>query len=157
MTSRIFAAGIVVLGVGAMAAPVESTAGSGGLIAASSPAAGGAVRPSVAAPHFSHTFLPRAMTGGIPANIRNFRTLRLGDRRGLGFPLRRGYASYVPDYYPSDYEAAYGDFPYAHPPTENFSERARPIVIYQPGCRTDTQTVPSETGGERTINITRCY
>jgi hypothetical protein len=33
----------------------------------------------------------------------------------------------------------------------------RRLMIYQPGCSTDTETVPSEIGVERTINITRCY
>ncbi len=157
MTSRIFAASIVVFGIGAMAVPVESSAGSGGFIAAPSLAARGAVRPSVATPSSAHAFMPRGMTGGISANIRGFRMSRPGDRRGSRFPPPWGYASYAPIYYPSEYAVPYEDRPYAYPPIENFSERARPVVTYQPGCRTATQTVPSEAGGERTINITRCY
>jgi hypothetical protein len=156
MASRIFAAGIVVFGTGAMAAPVESSAGSGGFIAAPSFAARGAVRPSVAGPS-AHTFLPRGMTGRLPASTSGFRMSRLGDRRGPGFPLRWGDATYVPNFYPSEYAASYGEFPYVYPPFENFSERSRPVVTYEPGCRTDTQTVPAENGGERTIHITRCY
>jgi hypothetical protein len=146
MTSRILAAGIVALGIGAMAAPVESSAGSGGL-AAPSFLARGAIHPSIAA-RSAHTFLPR---------IDGFRTSGPGDRRGPGFPLWWGYASSVPNYYPSEYVVPYGQFPYAYPPTEDFSHRARPVVTHEPGCRTDTQTVSSESGGERTINITRCY
>jgi len=33
----------------------------------------------------------------------------------------------------------------------------RPIVIYRSGCQTQTVTVPSEEGGNRSINVTRCY
>jgi hypothetical protein len=66
-------------------------------------------------------------------------------------------ASYAPVYYPSDYGAPAESIPLLYPPYENFSERSRPQVFYQPGCRTDTVRVPSESGGERTINITRCY
>jgi hypothetical protein len=154
MTSRIFAAGIVVFAIGAMVAPVETSARSGGFIAAPSFAARGAVRPSVAAPSSARAFMPQRMTGGIPT-IRGFHVSRLRDHRGSDFPPPWGDA-YVPNYYPSEYAVPYEDRPYAYP-AENFSERARPIVTYQPGCRTATQTVPSETGGERTINITRCY
>jgi len=37
------------------------------------------------------------------------------------------------------------------------AQRPVPVVVYQPGCRTQQQTVPSEAGGTRTVNITRCY
>ena len=157
MTSRMFAASIVALGIGAMVAPVETSAGSGGLIAAPSLSARGAVHPSVAAPSFAHTSLRRGMTGAFPTHVDGFRMSRPGDRRGPGFPMWWGYAPSVPNYYPSEYVAPTGESPYAYPPTENFSERSRPVVTHPPECRTDTQTVPSESGGERTINITRCY
>jgi hypothetical protein len=152
-----FAASIVLLGVGAMIAPVETSAGSGGLIVAPSLSARGAVRPSVGAPRFAHTSLRQGMTREFPAHIRGFRISRLGDHRRPGFPLWWGYGSYDPNYYPSEYAAPYEEPSYAYPSTDNFSERSRPMVIYQPGCRTETQEVPSETGGERTINVTRCY
>ena len=88
--------------------------------------------------------------------MREFRTARPGDRHGdTGFPLWWA-GSYIPGY-AYQYADPSGEVPYAYPPTENFSERSRPVVTYQPGCRTDTQQVPSESGGERTINITRCY
>ena len=83
--------------------------------------------------------------------------VRRADRRQPGFPLWWGYASYPPDYYPYEYAAPYGDLPYAYPPMENFSERSRPVVAHPSECRTDIQKVPSETGGEHAINITRCY
>jgi len=139
MTSRMFAASIITLGIGAMFAPVETSAGSGGFIAAPSLAARGA-------PPVARTFPPHRIIGAFPTH-----------RRGSGFLPGWGYASSVPSYYPPEYTAPYGTFPYAYPPTENFSERSRPVAAHPPECHTDTQKVPSETGGERTINITRCY
>jgi hypothetical protein len=151
MTSRIFAAGIVVLGIGAMLAPVATSAGSGAPLAAPSIVAPSLVRPSFAGP------LPAHGLGAFPAHMRGFRMLERGDRRGAAFPLWLGYASSGPGYYPSGYVAPYAERLYIYPPTENFSERSRPIMTRPPECRTDTQKVPSEAGGERTINITRCY
>jgi hypothetical protein len=157
-----FAAGIVFLGIGSMIAPVETSAGSVGLIGAPSLSARGAVRPSFATPPLARTSLPRGMTGEFRAHIRGFRMSRFGDHRRPGFSQWWGYAPYVTGYYPSYYGAPYEDPPYAYPPTEyppteNFSERSRPVAIYPPGCSTDTQKVPSVTGGEATISITRCH
>jgi hypothetical protein len=151
MTSRMFAASIVLLAVGSMIAPVETLAESNGFIVATSLPARGAVRSSVTATLSAHTSLPRGMIGEFPTHLADSRMSRPGNRRGPGFPLWWGY----PSYYLSDYVIPYQESPYLYPPTENFSERSRPI--YQPGCRTDTQTVPSKNGGEHTINITRCY
>jgi len=152
MTSRIFAAGIVVLGIGATMAPVETSAGSGGLPAAPSAAASALVRPSFTPPHPVHRF------GGFPTHTGGFRMSEPSDRRVAGFPLWWGW----PDYYPFGYGAFGYGAPYAEPapiyPTiEEISAWSRPAVAHVPECRTDTQKVPSETGGERTINITRCY
>src|SRR5437879_9283597 len=102
MTSRMFVASIVLLGVGAMIAPVETSAGSGGLIVAPSLSARGAVRPSVGAPRLAHTSLRQGMTREFPAHIRGFRISRLGAHRRLGFLLRWGYGYYVPNYNQSD-------------------------------------------------------
>ena len=181
MTSRMFAASIVLLGIGSMIAPVETSAKSGGLIAAPSLSARGAVRPSVAAPPSLRTSLPHGMTGEFRARtgefrahtgefrahirdfrMRDFRFARFGDRRRFGFSPWWGYAPYFTSYYPSDYAAPYQDPPYAYPsteypPTENSSERPRPVVVYQSGCRTDTEKVPSATGGEATVSVTRCH
>jgi hypothetical protein len=154
MTSRIFAAGIVVLGVGSIMSPVETSARSGGLVAAPSSSARGAVRQSFGGPQLVHRSLPQGTTGAFPPHTRDFRMA--GDHRGPGFPLWWGYASAVPNY-PFEYAAPYGEAPYAYPPSANFSERARPVVTHPPECRTDTQKVPSEAGGERSISITRCY
>jgi hypothetical protein len=159
MSSRIFAASIVVIGIGAMIPPVETSAGSAPLAAA--PMVRPGAPPHVAAPPSARRFVPRG-TGAFPRIDGFHRMSRLGDGRGQVFPQWWGYASTFPDYYPPayaapEYGAPYGEFPYVSPPYVNFSERSRPIVAHAPECRTDTQKVPSESGGERTINITRCY
>ena len=48
-----------------------------------------------------------------------------------GFPLWWAGA-YVPSY-PYGYADPSGEVPYAYPLMENFSERSRPVVTYQPG------------------------
>ena len=148
MTFKGITAGTVaigMLGIAAMIAPVEASARSGGLAAAPSLSAHGAVRSSFASPHSALT------------HVRDFRMAHPGDRRGaVGFPLWWA-GGYLPSYpYPSGYADPSVEIPYASPPMENFSERSRPIATHEPSCRTDTKTVPSESGGERTINITRC-
>jgi hypothetical protein len=164
MIFRVFAASIVVLGIATMAAPIETSARSGGFVSASSLGARSFVRPAIATPFSAHAFRPEGMR---PLN--GFHTARQAERQRAerqsaerqsaerqspGSPWWWGYGSDLPSYYPGEY--SYGGFPYPYP-AENFSERSRPIVTYQPGCRTETQKVPSEGGGERSINITRCY
>jgi len=151
MIFRVFAAGMVVLGIGTMAAPVGTSARPGGFVAASSLGARSFVRAAIATQLSAHTFRPEGMR-----QLNGFHMSRQAERQGPGSPWWLGYGSDLPGYYPAEYAAPYGAFPYPYP-TENFSERSRPIVSYQPGCRTETQKVPSEGGGERSINITRCY
>jgi hypothetical protein len=62
------------------------------------------------------------------------------------------YAGYAPYYFPASYMPVVGDAPpperldpYLPPPQNLICQRSREAV-----------TVPSEYGGERTINITRC-
>jgi len=141
MTYRMFAASIVVLGIGLMAAPVETSAGSGG---------------AIGAPISTHLSLPHGMIHGIPAHMKGFRMSGHRDHRHPGFPMWSGYGPNFPNYDSAEYVAPQQEPRYASPTTENFSERARPAVIHAPDCHTDTQTVPSEKGGEKTINITRC-
>jgi hypothetical protein len=155
MSARILAASIIVIGVGTMVTPVETSAGSATLVAG--PLVNPGAHPPAAAPPFAHRFVPRT-TAAFPTRMNGFRrTSRLG---GTGFPVGWDYGSPYPGYYTygaPEYAAPYGQVPYGYPPMENFSERSRPVVARPPECRTDTQKVPSESGGERTINITRCY
>ncbi len=142
MSFRVLAAGMVVLGIGVT--PLETSARSGGFTAAPALGARIAARPFVATPFVAHAFRPQRISGA-------FSQPREGERRGPGFSQWWGYASYLPGYYP------YGEFQSPYSPAEDLSERSRPILPYQPGCHTETQKVPSEAGGERSITITRCY
>jgi hypothetical protein len=91
--------------------------------------------------------------------MRGFRRSEPVERQVSGFPSWWGDPSAWPnDYpYPYGYAAPYAEPVQIHPTIEDWSERSRPVVTRAPECRTDTQEVPSETGGRRTINITRCY
>ena len=99
-------------------------------------------------------------------------TAQIRGRAGRFFPGRYlpqwgalgpyGYY-YPPDYYgPSYYPPQYyvpSETPASgeEAPAERPVAPYRPAAIYPPGCVTQTQKVPSESGGERTVNITRCY
>jgi hypothetical protein len=150
MIFRIFAASIVVLGIVTMAAPVETSARSGGFVSASSLGARSFARPAIVTPFSGHAFRPEGMRPFLARQAER----QSAERHSPGSPWWWGGGSDFPSYYPAGY--AYGGFPYPYP-AENFSERSRPIVTYQPGCHTESQKVPSEGGGERSINITRCY
>jgi hypothetical protein len=153
MTSRVFAASVVVLGI-AMVAPIETAARAGGFGAAS-PSAAGVARSSIAGARFAHMSPQHGFATSLPGHVNGFRMTGERNRR---FPLSWGFDS--PFYYPSDYGVPFEQPYYGyHPayPADNWAERSRPVVSYQPGCRTDTEKVPSESGGEHTITITRCY
>src|SRR6266567_6553162 len=141
-------AGIVVLGFGSMA---EMSAAADGRLARSSFPL---VSPGQPLPPPAPAFVP-PQARGFRAHIGAFgfghNTHFLRFRPWWGAPpyVSSGDA-------PWDDAAPVGSIPLAYPPFENFSERSRPPVFYRPGCRTDTQKVPSESGGEVTINITRC-
>jgi hypothetical protein len=155
MIFRIFAASIVVLGITTMAAPVETSARSGGFVSGSSLGARSFVQRAIATPFSPHIFRPDGMRQFNSFHMARQAERQSAERQSPGSPWWWGYESDLAGYYPAGYAAPYG---FAYPyPAENFSERSRPIVTYQPGCRTETQKVPSEGGGERSINITRCY
>jgi len=94
--------------------------------------------------------------------------LRHRSQFGFGFPLTvpGGVFSYGTYYDPS--HATYPDpkvyvdrhYPplFAEPNTVTGSIPAgvNPVVVYRPGCDSQTVTFPSEDGGERSINILRC-
>jgi hypothetical protein len=150
MIFRIFAASIVVLGIATMAAPVATSARSGGFVSASSLGARSFARPAIVTPFSGHAFRPEGMRPFLARHAER----QNAEHQSPGSPWWWGDGSDLTSYYPAGY--AYGGFPYLYP-AENFSERSRPIVTYQPGCHTESQKVPSEGGGERSINITRCY
>ena len=166
MTFRVLASGFVALGILATAMPADTWAGMGGRFAAPAAIHGG-FHPS--GPMSSARVLPSRQVGNVFHAIPNqfrfaqFRPQHLpGFMHGRGFPFWWGavaggpyYYPSEPYYYPTENLSAYG-LPDSTYPTEP-TERRRPLPLYEPGCRTETQKVPSEAGGEHTINITRCY
>jgi hypothetical protein len=91
--------------------------------------------------------------GGMHPHFGAFHNFRRHEEFANGFPLWWG--GYASDYQPT--ETTTPEAPLFYYPPRDFADRSRPQVFYDPGCRTDTQTVPSEAGGTRTITITRCY
>jgi len=86
------------------------------------------------------------------ARISHFRTPFVRGRHARNVLVWPGYGAFDPYYYPSDeLTPDYGTTGSvsAAPP--------RPIAVYTPGCRTQTQVVPSERGGPHTVHVTRCY
>jgi hypothetical protein len=92
--------------------------------------------------------VPPALGRGVvrPPLIQHFPEMRFRHHTG---PVWWGYAPDIAnDYAP--------DTGYPYPPVQGFYERSGPAANF-PRCRTQSQKVPSEAGGERTINITHCY
>jgi len=141
MITRVYAAGLVaMLCLGSVLAPDEAFArgGFGGRSFGLSP---GFHAPALRTPFLAHRRI-------------GFERLRRHD--GLGVPLTvLGGAAYGPSDYVDPYfrpaDAEPDIVPGALPGGGN------PVFVYRRGCRTQTVTVPSEDGGDRAINITRCY
>jgi hypothetical protein len=173
MFSRVFAAACAAaLGAGAMIGPVESFARSG---AASFGHVGGArsvgVRPShvgvrpfhnVRAP-FLHARHAPVHGRGAFARKHEFRAAALRRYRAIynfGLPLTYAdsgpfYGSY---YDPSDVVGSVGAPAYADPPADTSPDAApnAQVAYDRGGCRSQTVTVASSTGGERSVTIMRC-
>src|SRR5580693_1251013 len=123
MTTQGSAAGIVLLCTAALFIPAETFAGSWGRSAAAPLAARGVIRPFVA----------------------HFPEMRF--RHHPDFPGGWGYAPLVSTEYPTESAAPYPAPPY--PPVPTYIERAGPPPGWMgPRCRTDSQKVPRESGGE---------
>jgi hypothetical protein len=147
MTPRIVASGCVaVIGFGLMLAPVEASARGGGFGAPRGLIGPGAFHPTIAKPSGIHPFHAK-------------RFYHRGPFR-YGAPLLWG----TPYWYPVDtsplYAAPYDQFVDDQPPfsaagpgptPRHISVVARPRV-----CNTQIVTVPSESGGQRAITVTRC-
>jgi hypothetical protein len=149
MIHRIVAAGIALLGAGCLAAPLAISAGinpgsSGRFAATSLPLVNpGHPIPNPPSPPHSGAFHQHFA----------FKSFRRHEGFVPNTPLWWGYAGSGPTYYPPVATVPVETTIFDLPP----QERSRPPVAYEPGCRTDAVTVPSESGGHRTINITRCY
>ena len=168
MHPRAFTAGVLAIGIGATALPTHAWAGAGGHVAAPSFMARSAVRPTVI-PHVAvsavRPLVRKPVNNGFRPPMNRLRFSQFRGPHERGFPFWWTYASgapyyypdYYPDYYPSEYPPSYEPPATAYPPLEIHLPQSRPVVTYEPGCRTDKQKVPSEASGEATINIVRCY
>ena len=155
MIHRILSAGLAVVGVISLFIPITASARAGGSAGGFH---GGFRAPVFHAVRPAHAARP-ALTHAFPARI-GFRGAHLRDRRLARFPVWPDYGSFDPFYYyPPDYAASYAGAAVASPDADGASAPQPPnrVMVYTPGCRTQTQTVPSESGGTRAVNITRCY
>ena len=157
MVSRFVFAGVVALfALGSFAAPASAKGAFGGGHAGFAVHSGLHPHGPLVAPG---PFFARVHAHGIGLHRLAFPRDRFGARAPgpvwWGFDAIGPYAYYYPPYEQSG-DAAAGQQP-APPPVVEGAPQTKPVVIYRPGCRTQTQTVPSEFTGTRTINITRCY
>jgi hypothetical protein len=164
MFSRVCAAACAAaLGVGVLAAPAESAARGGGVAMGR---IGGfhAARPMQHGhPPFVH--VPHAVPlHGAVAHVHATNPAARHQRAiftfgGYGFPLTYGdngafYGSY---YDPSDVVGSIGVPVYAPPPAGPPPGAEREAEVADHGaCRSQTVSMPSPSGGERSITITRC-
>jgi len=152
MISRTYAAGfVVVLTAGLMLVPNETFGRSGGGGARSFPFASvfrpSPLRPTVHAARRIEPNLLRRREDGF-----GVRPVWMG---GFGVPLAvpGGSFTYDPDYNPGNVGEPY--YRADEPDIVTGSVPMR-MIPYRPGCRTETVTVPAESGGESSINIVRC-
>ena len=103
---------------------------------------------------FSSGFPPSALRSASPLH-RRFGFAPLLRRDGLAPLTVLGGGLYGPsDYVDPNYQPAYAE---PEVVTGAIPGGGYPVFVYRRGCHTQTVTVPSEDGGERTINIVRCY
>jgi len=151
MTIRIAASILAIVAIGTIAAPAEISAR--GLV-------GGRAMPLVGAhPPILHPVL-RPHTPLTPfARFRHRRFFDNGFPAGAWvYPDGGGYYGSTADSAP--YDAPPDSYPTAAPPPPYAAGPVRERIIYvmpaRPSCSTQTYTVPSENGGERSINVVRC-
>jgi len=107
----------------------------------------------------------RPAFGRLAARAGHFRRDHFRGQRLARVQVWPGFGAFDPYYfdpyyyYPTNYGATEGLAPNADPADQG-APSARPrdrVIVYPPGCRTQVQVVRSESGGERSVNITRCY
>jgi hypothetical protein len=154
MPRSITAGFVLLLGVGLVLAPAATSARSGGF-AGGRASFQGALR---AAPIRPAVAIPQPAAGNAAA-------AQINVHPQVPFRHRRHFGAPVAGWDGSGYETGYGQgpAPYLYPGLgfdEPGADGARGRVVYvppPPGCRPDSQVVPSETGGERKITILRCW
>src|SRR5262249_1028326 len=115
----------------------------------------GAFHAAGAAPFHAAPAAPlHAAHGALRAHQRFFRRGHRGNS-----PAVSGDGDFDPYYYYAANAAPYDAAPYSSGPAAASSVPvpSNRVVVYTPGCRTQTQTVSAEGGGTRTVNVTRCY
>jgi hypothetical protein len=146
MLRSVVACCVVVVGVALVLAPDATSARGGGFAGGRGIAAPRAI---AAPPGF---VLPK------PALIAPLR-----GRPFAGFRFRRQLNSPATTVWSSGDAAGYAPYPLVYPAAGDPNLNGPPDqgrIVYvppPPGCRSDSKTVPSEAGGERTITITRCW
>jgi|SRR5215471_4355777 len=152
-----FTAGVLAIGIGATTLPTDAWARAGGHVAAPSFMARSAGRQAVT-PHVAvsavRPLVRKPVSNGFRAPMNRLRFSQLRGPHERGVPFWWTYTGGAPYYYPPEYLPSYEP---AYPPPESYPPQSRPVAPHEPGCHTDTQKVPSEAGGEATINIVRCY
>lgn len=146
MTPRMLIGAIAVLGIGLVLAPVAASARGGA-------AAGGrAFHGGVGQPLVRPGFVPPAVAVGAPVH-----TLRVGLRHRQPFRWQpAGWGGwYGGSSDPAAYAVPYDSYSSSAPTVD--AAPASFIPVRPPGCGSQTKTVPSEAGGQRTITITRCW
>ena len=144
MTVRVAAGFLAILAAGLIAAPVESSAGSGAFAGSRAMQFQRGVqaptsRPAVGRPR------PVAAPGRVHAgHFKRFRHRRAPVVVVVGVPWYGGYDD-------STYLAPDEQGPSVSPPTE--ADTMRP----PPGCRAQAYKVRSEDGGERSVEVVRCW
>ena len=103
----------------------------------------GVIRAPAARPIINHAIVDR-----MP--LKDVRSSRMRDRDRAGVPAWYGYPPDIPSVQPQ-YVVPVENGP---PP---ILEPISPPAGHQPGCHAESQSVPSESGGQATIRVTRCY
>jgi hypothetical protein len=85
-----------------------------------------------------------------------FRTHSLRQPAYVGLPWLMGYSDQGTNYDPYGSSAALPDEG-THVDRMPALNQFEPIAAVRPGCRSTQQIVPAESGGTRTVSITRCY
>ena len=110
-------------------------------------------------------FHPPALRSQAQVHLRRPDFSPFRHRFGYGFFPLTGFGGgyYGPGYGAPDFVEAYDQPAEAEPETTGaipipglIPGGLRPVIVYRPGCQTQTVTVPSEDGDDRSINIVRC-
>jgi hypothetical protein len=177
MGIRIAASIVVIIAIGLLVAPVETSARGGGFAGGRAMPAGGMAapmaRPAVAPPRGL-----MAPTRPVAAPVRQhgrapFAHVRHHRFSNAGLPVGWWTYPWYGDYYnPSAYSPFYQQ-PYYPDPATAYPVTAYPPVAYppvvpqvteriiyvvppRPGCSTETIKLHSDKGGERSIDVVRC-